>query len=243
MKDTDQKLAIVTGGNRGLGFETCRQLGKLGYVVILTARHTVQGREQAEILKEEGLNVHFYHVDVNDPNSIGSLYEYVMSDFGRCDVLVNNAGILIEKADHVGEDLFEHLRHDKNSLNLTLDTNIVGPYLLSEAFGPIMRKKRYGRIVNVSSAMGQLSDMQEGFPAYRISKAGLNAVTCIFSSLYRGHNVLVNSISPGWVKTEMGGPNAPTAIEEGVDSIIWAATLPDGGPTGGFFQNRLPIPW
>jgi len=243
MAQTEKRVALVTGGNRGLGLETCRQLGQLGYIVILTARHTNQGREQVDLLKGEGLDVRFYHADVNDSNSIGSLYEYVMSDFGRCDVLINNAGILIEKADHLNEDLFERLRHDKNSLMITLETNVAGPYLLSEAFGPIMRKNRYGRIVNVSSGMGQLSEMQEGFPAYRISKAGVNAVTRIFAALYRGHNVLVNSICPGWVKTDMGGQNAPKSIPQGVDTIIWAATLPDGGPTGGFFRDRHPIPW
>ncbi len=238
-----KRVAIVTGANRGLGFAASEELGSRGYKVILTARHTSQGREKTEELKGKGLDVSFYHLDVNDPISVGSLYEYVLNDFGRCDVLINNAGVLIDKVDYVGEDLFEHLRHDKNNIAQTLDTNIIGPYLLCEAFGPIMRKQRYGRIVNISSSMGQLSEMQEGFAAYRISKAGLNAVTRIFAAVYRGHNVLVNSICPGWVKTDMGGPNAQREIEEGIDGIIWAATLPEGGPTGGFFRDKHPIPW
>lgn len=238
-----KRVAIVTGANRGLGLATSKELAGMGYKVILTARHTSQGREKTEELKEKGLDVSFYHLDVNDSNSIGGLYEYVLNDFGRCDVLINNAGVLIDKVDYVGEDLFEHLRHDKNNIAQTLDTNIIGPYLLCEAFGPIMRKQRYGRIVNISSSMGQLSEMQEGFAAYRISKAGVNAVTRIFSAVYKGHNVLVNSICPGWVKTDMGGPNAQREIDEGISGIIWAATLPDGGPTGGFFRDKHPIPW
>lgn len=241
--DKHKRVAVVTGANRGLGLASSEELAKIGYSVVLTARHTAQGKERTEELKEQGHDVRFYPLNVDDSNSIGSLYEYVLNEFGRIDVLINNAGVLIDKVDHSGEDLYEHLRHDKNNLIQTLDTNIVGPYLLCEAFGPIMRKQRYGRIVNISSGMGQLSEMQEGFPAYRISKTGLNAVTRIFASQYKGHNVLVNSICPGWVKTDMGGPNAQREIPQGIEGIIWAATLPDGGPTGGFFRDKHPIPW
>ena len=239
----EKKVALVTGGSRGLGFELCRQLGQLGFIVILTARHTAQGREQMEVLKNEKLDVHFHDANVNDTSSLGTLYEYVLSNFGRLDVLVNCAGILVEKSASSGDDLFERLRHEKNILSLTLETNTIGPYLLCKAFCPVMRKRRYGRIVNISSSMGQLSDMQEGYDAFRISKTGLNAVTKIFAAQHKGYNVLVNSVCPGWISIDSNKPEASENIMTAADSIVWAATLPDGGPTGGFFRNKKPIPW
>ncbi|MCB1119485.1 MAG: SDR family oxidoreductase [Chlamydiia bacterium] len=237
-----KRIALVTGGNRGLGLETCRQLGLKGYRVILTARHSQQGEAKAKELQNEDLDVAFHPLDVNNPDSINAVYEYVLSNYGKLDVLINNAGILIDHTNQELDNLPQLLLNDTKVLEQTFHTNVVGPYLLSEAFGPIMYRHRYGRIVNVSSHMGQLAEMDVGYPAYRISKTAINAVTRIFASRYKPY-VLVNSVCPGWVKTSMGGPNAPRSLSEGVDTILWAATLPDQSPSGAFFRDRQPITW
>ena len=242
MDQNGPRVALVTGGNRGLGFEICRKLAEQGMRVILTSRQVYLGEKRAEDLKAEGYDIEFYPLDVNDPDSITSIYEFVLSNYGRLDVLINNAGILIDREERPRDNLPLLMRTEQKILEQTFSTNVEGPYLLCEAFGPIMRKQRYGRIVNVSSNMGQLHDMQSGFPAYRISKTALNAVTRIFADELKPF-VIVNSVCPGWVKTDMGGSNAPRSIEEGVDSIIWAATLPQGSPSGKFYRDREVIPW
>ena len=233
--DKQAKIALVTGANRGLGLEICKELARLGFQVILTARSVTRGRQQAEKLNKEGIkNITFLPLDVNDTNSIGTLYEQVLSTWGRLDVLVNNAGVMLDEYVSWDEDLFESMRDLKILLSRTMETNAFGPLLLGEAFGPIMRKNRYGRIVNVSSSMAQLQTMQEGHAAYRLSKTALNAVTKILASQFHGANILVNSVCPGY--------SADTS-EKSIDTVIWAATLPDDGPTGGFFRDQRPISW
>ena len=135
------------------------------------------------------------------------------------------------------------LRIKPDTLRRALETNTLGPYQLMQKFAPMMKKAGYGRIVNLSSGMGQLEEMNGGYPGYRISKTALNALTRIFAEELLNTGVLVNSVCPGWVKTEMGGPNADRDVEEGADTIVWLATLPDDGPTGGFFRDREPIDW
>jgi NAD(P)-dependent dehydrogenase (short-subunit alcohol dehydrogenase family) len=242
---SEKRLALVTGGNRGLGLETCRQLAQKGFQVLLASRDLMIGEKKAHELQAEGLDVHSFQLDVADPNSIKRIYDEIRNRWNRLEVLVNNAGILIDQEQestevHHLEDLFR--LHRENILH-TFQVNVLGAFELCDRFGLLMQEQRYGRIVNVSSGLGQLSQMQDGFTAYRISKAALNAVTRIFASKFKDYDVLVNSICPGWVKTDMGGPQAPRSIEEGVLGIIWAATLPENGPTGGFFRDGKLIEW
>jgi NAD(P)-dependent dehydrogenase (short-subunit alcohol dehydrogenase family) len=232
------KIAVVTGGNRGIGLEICRQLGRRGDLrVLLTSRDDSRGRTAAKKLAADGAEVEFRSLDVTRERSVKALAEFVEKNLGRCDVLVNNAGIL---ADPRGS---RFLDSRVETYRETLDTNLFGPLMLAQALAPLMKKHRYGRIVNVSSGMGQLSDMGVGSPAYRVSKTALNALTRILAADLKDGGVLVNSMCPGWVKTDMGGPTAPRTVEQGADTAVWLATLPDGGPTGGFFRDRKPIPW
>jgi NAD(P)-dependent dehydrogenase (short-subunit alcohol dehydrogenase family) len=160
--------------------------------------------------------------------------------YGRCDVLVNNAAILID-----GPNQFEASLFDLSSgmVRQTFETNVLGPMRLIQAVGPIMRVQGYGRIVNISSGAGQLTDMGMGYPAYRMSKSALNALTRITAVELANNGVKVNACCPGWVRTDMGGPTATRSVEEGADTPVWLATLPEDGPTGGFFRDRKPIPW
>ncbi|MBH8553834.1 SDR family oxidoreductase [Nostocaceae cyanobacterium CENA357] len=236
---TTQKVAVVTGGNRGLGFETSRQLAKKGYQVILTSRDEAKGQAAAEKLQAEGLDVIFHLLDVTNHESSKQLAEFIRQQFGKVDVLVNNAGIYID--DQAGENSIFDAKID--ILEQTIETNVYGALQVTQALIPLMNENNYGRIVNVSSGMGQLHDMDGGSPAYRISKTALNALTRIFASELKGTNILVNSVCPGWVKTDLGGAKAPRTPEQGVDTIVWLATAADGSATGGFFRDRQPINW
>jgi NAD(P)-dependent dehydrogenase (short-subunit alcohol dehydrogenase family) len=232
---TEKRVAVVTGANRGIGLEICRQLADRGDVrVVLTSRDDGKGRAAA---KKLGAEVDFRSLDVTKEKSVKALAEFIARTHGRCDVLVNNAGIL---ADPRGS---RFLDSKVETYRETLDTNLFGPLMLAQGLAPLMTKQRYGRIVNVSSGMGQLADMSVGSPAYRISKTALNALTRILAAELKGSGVLVNSMCPGWVKTGMGGPTAPRTVEQGADTAVWLATLPDDGPTSGFFRDRKPIPW
>jgi NAD(P)-dependent dehydrogenase (short-subunit alcohol dehydrogenase family) len=236
---TTQKVAVVTGGNRGLGFEASRQLAKKGYHVVLTSRDEAKGKAAAEKLQAEGLNVIFHPLDVTNDESTHTLANFIREQFGKLDILVNNAAIYIDSQTS-GNSVFDA---KIDTLRQTMETNVYGVLRVTQALIELMKKQNYGRIVNVSSGAGQLTDMGSGYPAYRISKTALNALTRIFSNELQGTNILVNSVCPGWVKTDMGGPNAPRTPEQGVDTIVWLATLPDGSATGGFFRDRQPIDW
>lgn len=236
------RLAIVTGANRGIGFEVCRQLAARDIQVILTCRSVDKGEEAAQKLKDEGHAVVFHPLDVSDPASIQSLFEHVESKFGWLNILVNNAGILLDSRDESAHHE-ELIGSPADMVSATFQTNTLGPYQMSQLALPLMRRAGYGRIVNVSSGMGQLSEMGRGYAAYRISKTALNAVTKIFAEESQGTNVLVNSVCPGWVKTDMGGAGATRPVEQGAETIVWAAMLPDNGPNGGFFRDKKPIAW
>lgn len=227
------KIALVTGGNRGIGLQVCQELGKLGCKVILTSRDEKKGQKQADRLQKEGLDVLFHLLDMNDERSMDQLTLWVAQHFSRLDILINNAAILLDWNKETTADV----------LKATLETNVIGPFLLTKKLSEFMRKQHYGRIVNVSSEAGQLVHMGSSYPAYSISKAALNAVTKVFSAELAPFNILVNSVCPGWVKTDMGGENAPRSVEKGAETIVWAATLPDDGPTGGFFQDKRPLEW
>jgi NAD(P)-dependent dehydrogenase (short-subunit alcohol dehydrogenase family) len=230
---------VVTGGNRGIGFEICRQFAKRGggFRVVLTARDEKKGNAAARKLRGDGLEVDFHALDVTDEKSIRALAAWLDSNCKRCDVLVNNAGIM---ADPRGSRVLDSRLETWHE---TLATNLIGPLLLIQSLVPLMKKNGYGRVVNMSSGQGQLSDMGPGTPAYRVSKTALNALTRTLAAELKGSGILVNSMCPGWVKTDMGGASAPRTVEQGADTAVWLATLPDRGPSGGFFRDRKPIAW
>lgn len=232
---TPARVALVTGGNRGIGFAICRQLASQGYTVLLASRDRGRGARAAEQLSQFG-TVLLAVIDVAAADAGDALRRAVSAQGGRLDALINNAGILIDEARGI-------LDADFGDLQGTLETNLYGPLRLAQAATPIMRARGYGRIVNVSSEMGQLADMGADSPAYRLSKTALNSVTAMLAAATRGENILVNSCCPGWVRTDMGGASASLSPDEGADTPVWLATLPDGGPTGGFFQNRRVIAW
>jgi NAD(P)-dependent dehydrogenase (short-subunit alcohol dehydrogenase family) len=234
------KIAVVTGGNRGMGLETCRQLGRRGGRVILTSRDPAKGEAAARRLRGEGLDVRHHQLDVADDASIGRLAEFIRQELGRLDILINNAGIARGR-DEPRERAMRTFEATAAGLREVLATNLIGPFLLCQTLIPLM--EGHGRVVNVSSGMGQLSEMGSGLPAYRISKAGLNALTRVFASELEGSGIKVNAACPGWVRTDMGGAGAARSVEEGVATTIWLATLPDDGPSGGLFRDRKPIPW
>jgi NAD(P)-dependent dehydrogenase (short-subunit alcohol dehydrogenase family) len=227
------RVALVSGGNRGIGLETCRQLGERGLAVILGSRDEESGRAAAEGLSGD---VVVHQLDVADGKSVDRLATFVEDEFGRLDVLVNNAGISNDEGQR-GIDA------DLDRVREALEANLLGAWRLCEVAIPLMQKNGYGRIVNISTGLAALEDMGGGSPAYRVSKTALNALTRILASELRGSGILVNSVCPGWVQTDMGGSRAPRPVEAGADTPVWAATLPNNGPTGGFFRDRRPIHW
>lgn len=243
-KSSDQ-IAVVTGGNRGLGYETCRLLGRAGIRVILTARSEERGRDAVRRLSGEGLSVVFHRLDVTVEEQAGELARFIEREFnGRLDILVNNAGIMIDSDERDWEAAKASVVNvSPERVRKTFEANVLGPYILCQRLIPLMSKGGRGRVVNVSSGMGQLSEMGGGWPAYRISKTAINALTRVLAAELRGTGILVNSASPGWARTDMGGPDAELTAEEGADTIAWLATLPDDGPTGGFFERREPMDW
>lgn len=233
---SEPRVAVVTGANRGIGFEICRQLARQGLHTILTSRDESKGQAARQELVEEGLDVAYHQLDITDPESVQHLAAHIQQEYGRLDILVNNAGIAIDKGTGV-------LHTDLDTLRQTMETNLYGPLRLCQALVPLMRRQEYGRIVNLSSSMGQLSTMGSEAPSYRMSKAALNALTRILAAYLEGTGILVNSMCPGWVRTDMGGRSASRSVKEGADTAVWLANLPDDGPTGGFFRDRKPIPW
>ena len=197
-------VAVVTGANRGLGLETCRQLAELGYHVVLTSRDPAKGERAARKLAQGGLPVTHRALDVADPISVRALKQALEGERRGVDVLINNAAVLLDEDKSVVDvepEVFPE----------TLRTNVYGPLVLCQAFVPGMVRRGYGRVVNVSSGAGQLSSMKDYAPAYSVSKAALNALTRMFAAAARGANVLVNAADPGWVRTDMGGPRAAAA--------------------------------
>jgi NAD(P)-dependent dehydrogenase (short-subunit alcohol dehydrogenase family) len=231
-------VALVTGANRGIGYEVVRQLAVNGVRIVLGARDVAKGKEAAEALAKKNLDVFPVELDVTNQSTVNKVADLVRSEFDRLDILVNNAGILIDETDRPSET-------DLSVVGTTLETNLLGPWRLCQAFLPMMKKQNYGRIVNISSGAGSLADMADSLyaPAYSVSKTGLNALTIMLASELRGSNILVNAVCPGWVRTDMGGAGAPRSVEEGADTAVWLATLPDGGPSGVFFRDRARIEW
>ena len=228
-------VALVTGANRGIGLEVCRQLGALGYAVLLGSRDLAKGERAVAGLAQEGHVVQPCQLDVTDLESIERARVRVAADFGRLDVLVNNAAILYDTWQHAVDADLAQVRE-------ALETNLFGAWNMVRAFLPLLRKSRHARVVNVSSEAGSLAGMGGGTPAYSLSKAALNALTRMLAAELREHGVLVNAVCPGWVATDMGGAGG-RPVAAGAASVVWAATLPDGGPTGGFFRDGRLLQW
>ena len=233
----DKRVAVVTGGNKGIGFAICRQLASRGLRVVLTARDARRGEQACRKLGAEGADVVFHALDVDNDDSVVGLTRYLEKEQGRVDVLVNNAGIMI---DPPGNGV---LQTPLQVFRTTLETNFFGALRMCQAIVPIMHRGHYGRIVNLSSGLGQLDQMGDGTAAYRTSKAALNALTRMVSAAVSGEDILVNSMCPGWVRTDMGGANATRDAEKGAETAVWLAMLPHGGPTGGFFRDKKAIAW
>lgn len=235
-----EKIAVVTGANKGIGFEICYQLSKKGNIkVILSSRDELKGLIAVEKLHEEGLNVDYHQLDVTDEKSIFDFVNFIGNEYGRTDILVNNAGVFIEKSGRESS-IFNV---DIEKIKKTMDTNFYGALSLTQKLLPLMKKNNYGRIVNVSSGMGQLTDMNGGYPGYRVSKTALNAMTRIMADELQNTGIIINTMCPGWVKTDMGGYGASRSVEEGADTAVWLALLPDNGSSGKFFRDRKEIPW
>ncbi len=228
-------IALVTGANRGIGRQVAIDLADAGAFVIVAARNESEGSSIRETILKRGGRAEHFALDVSKEKSLYELKDFIDGSYGRLDILVNNAGIFLDKGEFVNTTLEE--------LNATFQTNVAGPLRLIQLFLPGMIQNNFGRIVNVSSGLGQLSDMGTGYPAYRISKTSINAITKIASQETIGKNIKVNSVCPGWVKTDMGGPNASRTVEKGAETIVWASLLPDDGPTGKFFRDKKEIEW
>jgi NAD(P)-dependent dehydrogenase (short-subunit alcohol dehydrogenase family) len=223
-------VSLVTGGNRGIGREVCRQLAELGHGVLLTARSAVAAAAAARAVHAESLPL-----DVTDPASIAAAARQVGERCGRLDVLVNNAAITYDTWQRA-------IDADLAVVREAAETNLYGPWLMVQQFLPLLRASGHPRIVNVSSEAASLASMGGGTPAYTASKVALNALSRRLAAELRRDHVLVNAVCPGWVATDMGGPGG-RPVEAGAASVVWAATLPDSGPTGGFFRDTHPLPW
>ncbi|MFC0599169.1 SDR family oxidoreductase [Streptomyces palmae] len=229
-------IALVTGGNRGIGREVCAQLAERGHTVLLAARSPRAAEAAAgELTAAGGGTVHPLRLDVTEEDGVRAAAEWVAQRYGRLDVLVNNAA--------VGYDTWQRaVTADLDAVRETAETNLYGPWRMVRAFAPLLRAAGHPRVVNVSSEAGSLTNMGGGTPAYTASKAALNALTRMLAAELRADRILVNAVCPGWVATEMGGSGG-RPVADGAAGVVWAATLPDSGPTGGFFRDGRPLPW
>lgn len=224
------KTILVTGGNRGIGLEICNQLAVQGHTVIMGTRDLERGQNVAKTLSGK---VHVMQLDVTDPESIKSLANDIDEEFGHLDVLINNAGIGVGNSGAVDADPEE--------VKAIMATNFYGPWYTIQGLIPLLKKSTDGRIVNMSSGMGAMSDLTGGYAGYRLSKTSLNGLTILLANELAGE-VKVNAMCPGWVRTDMGGSGAPRSVKQGADTAVWLATA-DPIPTGKFFRDRREISW
>ncbi len=230
------KVVLITGGNRGIGRETARQLAQRGFHVLVGVRDPAAGQETvAELRAANGAGA-FLKLDVADSDSIREAARQFTQHADHLDVLINNAGIYPDE----GVDI---LTVSREHLDRTLQTNTFGAVEVTQAFLPYLRRARDARVINVSSGYGQLDGLSAGVPSYCLSKLALNGVTIMLAQALREDRVAVNSMCPGWVRTEMGGANAPRSVEEGADTAVWLAAEAPQEYTGRFFRDRHEIPW
>lgn len=236
-----QRIAVVTGGNRGIGFEICRQLAQQDFQVVLTARNVARGQTAADQLCQDGGKVQFQPLDITDTQQIQDLVHRVTEQFGRIDVLVNNAGIYLDQHQAA-------LTIAPELITQAMNTDVCGTFALCQAVIPLMQANHYGRIVNLSSRTSRLEQMNNLGLTYKISKAAINVITVVLAQEVKDDNILINAVNPGWIKTDMGGETAqrsPTAQApiQGAAGPVWLATLPDDGPSGCFFNGCALQPW
>jgi NAD(P)-dependent dehydrogenase (short-subunit alcohol dehydrogenase family) len=239
-----RQIALVTGANRGIGFEVARQLAQQGMTVLLGARGEKKASEAAQRLAAGGLDVRGISLDVADPDSVVQAGKQVASDFGRLDVLVNNAAAYAEWSETVSNA-------NLKAVEELMATNLYGPWRTIQAFLPLIRQSKHGRIVNVSSGAGSHGDLQSGLTtrqgavaSYGISKAAINALTAKLAAELQETGILVNAVCPGFTATAPGmEAMGARPVEDGAASVVWAVLLPDGGPTGGFYRDGKPLPW
>jgi NAD(P)-dependent dehydrogenase (short-subunit alcohol dehydrogenase family) len=241
----DKPIALVTGANKGIGLETARQLARKGYTVMMGSRDASRGRAAADTLKSEGLDAHFIALDVTSEESIQHAAEQVGRRFGRLDALINNAGVLMEPWSGNVSDA------KMSSLRATFDVNFFGLVAVTQAFLPLVKKSKAGRIVNLTSILGSLAEHSDpkspihgnAAMGYSASKAAVNMFTVNLAHELRETPIKVNAAHPGWVKTDMGTEAAPLETPEGSETSVWLATLPADGPTGGYFHKRERVRW
>lgn len=231
-----EKTALVTGGNKGIGLEVVRQLAQRGFRVALAARDEARGTKAVDQLRKSGLDVTFLKMDVSDDASVARAAKEFGKTFDALDVLINNAAILLDKIDNIGKTPIDFFGE-------TFETNVAGPVRVIQAFLPYLKKARGARMINVSSGAGSLQEMNTYAPAYSVSKAALNAVTKQFAAALRDQKISVNSVCPGWVRTDMGGSNAPRSVEEGAAGIVWMAVDAPATLTGDFRRDKQPAAW
>lgn len=235
---TQAKIILVSGGNRGLGLAACREFAVLGHTVLLACRDPQAG---AEALKSIGQGrTEAVRLDVTAERNIEAVARHIDTHYGRLDVLINNAGIMIDGDDGASTSIRDA---DLGAIERTLAVNTLAPIRLINAMLPLLERSDDARIVNLSSGMGQLSDMGGNYPAYRLSKTALNAVTRIYAAELDPARFCINSVCPGWVRTDMGGADADLSPQEGVDTVVWLATADEARSSGGFYRKRQRIDW
>jgi NAD(P)-dependent dehydrogenase (short-subunit alcohol dehydrogenase family) len=235
-RNNTHRIVLVTGANRGIGLEASRQLARRGFHVVIGARDEVKGRQVAESIVRDNGKATFLPLDVSRSDSIRSAANEFTAIADHLDVLVNNAGIYPDKGLTV-------LTLPRDRLNQTFQTNTFGPLEVTQAFLPFLRKSTAARIVNVSSGYGQLEGLSPDVPSYCLSKLALNGLTIMLAEAMQADRIAVNSMCPGWVRTDMGGSNADRSVEEGADTIVWLADDAPHALTGKFFRDRQEIPW
>jgi len=233
---TTHPVALVTGSNKGIGFEVVKQLADKDYTVILTARDLGRGKLAWDALHATYPNVVFLPLDVTSSESIAALASSIESDFGRLDVLVNNAGVALDK-------FVPALELDTKTLRATMETNVYGAFEVTKALAPLMKKTPGGRIVMLSSMLGSLETMTGLTLAYRMSKTAINTLTRVLADELKDSGILVNALCPGWVRTELGGDDAPVTPTEAAACVVELALLQDDGPSGQFFREGKNYPW
>ncbi len=238
-------ITLITGGNKGIGFETARQLGRKGHTVLIGARDQGRGKAAVDALRSENIEAHFVQLEVTEPTSVAGAVAAVEKQFGRLDVLINNAGYL----DYGSDGAASSAKLD--AVRKTFEVNFFGMVEVTQAFLPLLRKSEAGRIVNLTSILGSIAEHadpnspihQAKFLGYDASKAAVNMFTNHLAHELKGTRIKVNAAHPGWVKTDMGGESAPMELVDGAKTSVALATLDDAGPSGGFFHMGVHMRW